>query len=127
MRDSDAVPNEDVTSGIAERMGRTPNYAAIYRKRLIDAYAIRKIGRGEVDFAILRWVTAETWDSAQFKADGALSTTGTNAYSQPTMRKPHIAPTRSLRKTVVDASNMQIRNVVTSMKRRPLTERWWHR
>lgn len=40
------------TSDIARRMGKTNNYAATYRKRLLDAYAIRETERGEVDFAV---------------------------------------------------------------------------
>lgn len=40
------------TADIAERMGRTPNYASTYRKRLLDAYVIRETERGEVDFAV---------------------------------------------------------------------------
>ena len=34
------------------RMGKTPNYAATYRKRLLDAFVIRETERGEVDFAV---------------------------------------------------------------------------
>ena len=37
MRDSDTI---------------TPNYAATYRKRLLDAFVIRETERGEVDFAV---------------------------------------------------------------------------
>ena len=33
-------------------MGKTPNYAATYRKRLLDAFVIRETERGEVDFAV---------------------------------------------------------------------------
>lgn len=32
--------------------GKTPNYAATYRKRLLDAFVIRETERGEVDFAV---------------------------------------------------------------------------
>lgn len=40
------------TSEVAKRMGRSAKYAATYRKRLLDAYVIRQIDRGEVDFAV---------------------------------------------------------------------------
>ena len=40
------------TAEVAERMGKTPNYAATYRKRLLDACVIRETARGEVDFAV---------------------------------------------------------------------------
>ncbi|KFI55937.1 ATP-binding protein [Bifidobacterium callitrichos] len=40
------------TTAVAKRMGKTPNYAATYRKRLLDAYVIRETERGEVDFAV---------------------------------------------------------------------------
>lgn len=40
------------TVEIAERMGKTANYAATYRKRLLDAFVIRETERGEVDFAV---------------------------------------------------------------------------
>ena len=36
---------------VAQCMGKTPNYAATYRKRLLDAFVIRETERGEVDFA----------------------------------------------------------------------------
>ena len=39
------------TTDVAERMGKTANYAANYRKRLLEAYVIRETERGEVDFA----------------------------------------------------------------------------
>ena len=40
------------TVNVAQRMGKTPNYAATYRKRLLDAFVIRETERGEVDFAV---------------------------------------------------------------------------
>ena len=40
------------TADIARIMGRGANYAAAYRKRLLDAYVIRETARGEVDFAV---------------------------------------------------------------------------
>lgn len=40
------------TSDVARRMGKTDNYAATYRKRLLDAYVIKETERGEVDFAV---------------------------------------------------------------------------
>lgn len=40
------------TSTIAERMGKSVNYANAYRARLIDAQVIRDAGYGKVDFAI---------------------------------------------------------------------------
>lgn len=40
------------TVSVAQRMGKTPNYAATYRKRLLDAFVIRETERGEVDFAV---------------------------------------------------------------------------
>lgn len=40
------------TGVVAARMRRSPNYAATYRKRLLDAYVIRETERGEVDFAV---------------------------------------------------------------------------
>ncbi|MBW3092124.1 ATP-binding protein [Bifidobacterium sp. 82T10] len=40
------------TAAVAERMGKSDNYAANYRKRLLDAYVIRETERGEVDFAV---------------------------------------------------------------------------
>ncbi|MBW3088262.1 ATP-binding protein [Bifidobacterium sp. 82T24] len=40
------------TAEVAERMGKSANYAATYRKRLLDAYVIRETERGEVDFAV---------------------------------------------------------------------------
>lgn len=40
------------TNEVAELMGKSANYAATYRKRLIDAYIIRETERGEVDFAV---------------------------------------------------------------------------
>ncbi|MBT1170733.1 ATP-binding protein [Bifidobacterium sp. SO4] len=40
------------TAEVAARMGKTPNYASTYRKRLLDAYVIRETERGEVDFAV---------------------------------------------------------------------------
>lgn len=40
------------TSTVAERMGKSVNYANAYRARLIDAQVIRDAGYGKVDFAI---------------------------------------------------------------------------
>lgn len=40
------------TSTIAERMGKDPGYAGIYRARLIEAQVIKDAGYGKVDFAI---------------------------------------------------------------------------
>lgn len=40
------------TSAVAKRMGKSLNYANIYRTRLIDAQVIRDMGYGKVDFAI---------------------------------------------------------------------------
>ena len=40
------------TAEVAERMGKSANYASTYRKRLLDAYVIRETERGEVDFAV---------------------------------------------------------------------------
>lgn len=40
------------TAVVAERMGKTSNYAATYRKRLLDAYVIRETERGKVDFVV---------------------------------------------------------------------------
>lgn len=40
------------TADVAKHMGKTTNYAATYRKRLIDACIIRETERGEVDFAV---------------------------------------------------------------------------
>lgn len=46
------VDGPSATADVARRMGRTDNYAATYRKRLLDAYVIRETERGEVDFAV---------------------------------------------------------------------------
>lgn len=40
------------TAAVAQRMGRSTNYAATYRRRLLDAYVIRETERGEIDFAV---------------------------------------------------------------------------
>lgn len=46
------VDGPSSTAEVAARMKRSPNYAATYRKRLLDAYVIRETERGEVDFAV---------------------------------------------------------------------------
>lgn len=40
------------TSDIADRMGKTKEYANVYRTRLLDAQTIKTVGYGQVDFAI---------------------------------------------------------------------------
>lgn len=40
------------TAEVARLMGKSAQYAATYRKRLLDAYVIRETERGEVDFAV---------------------------------------------------------------------------
>lgn len=40
------------TAEVAQRMEQEESYAAVYRKRLLDAYIIRQTKRGEVDFAV---------------------------------------------------------------------------
>ena len=45
-------PQESRMRDIAKRMGQSPQYANVYRQRLLDAGLIVQIDRGIVDFAI---------------------------------------------------------------------------